>query len=183
MHELLLLGQVPSDQQEQLLKILAGIAGVEPVRVVERHLIFGPKKTSLVKDAPIGASQGVQNQQIQALQGQLKGELFYLQIVGEVVEPLGSEKPRVLSSQDGSHDAVTRGEDAGTAGDAPKHYKPSYSWSLCFYDLPEVSGRRAATSRMIARVEILDGDPIGFMDALGYRYARSRHQWTCLVRN
>ena len=171
MHELLLLGQVPRAQHEQLLKIIAGVAGMDPVRVTERHLMFRPKRTPTSKDAPIGASQGVQNEQHQVLQGQLKGEMFYVQLVGELVEPFSDDEPDVphMDSIDGILEQKPLWEVPGE--DLEPGASP-YLWSLCFYDLPEVSGRRTATSRMISKVEIVGGDAMGFMDAMGYRYAQ-----------
>ena len=172
MHELLLLGQVPVGQHEQLLKIIAGVAGMDPVRVTERHLIFRPKRTPTSKDAPIGASQGVQNEQLQLLQGQQKGEMFYVQLVGELVEPLSDDESDVphMDRMNGTLEQSSRWNVAGEDLDPDG---PPYLWSLCFYDLPEVSGRRTATSRMISQVEIIGGDAMGFMDAMGYRYAQS----------
>ncbi|KAI5242832.1 hypothetical protein E4T43_04493 [Aureobasidium subglaciale] len=42
MHEFLLYGQVPLERHEQVLKILAGIAAMQPQTLFERHLIYKP---------------------------------------------------------------------------------------------------------------------------------------------
>ena len=164
MHELLLFAQVPSARHEQILNIIAGIAGMPPKKIIERHVIFKPKRAPSFKSGPMGASQGVQNQQIQAIQGQLKGELFYLQLVNDVSETS-------MRGQDGSqyHSSPGDGSSERSDGRAKGDGNPT-SWSLCFFDLPEVAGRRPVTSRMISSVEILEGDAMGFMDGLGYRY-------------
>lgn len=167
MHELLLFAQVPAARQDQLLKILAGIAGMSPQDIFERHVIFRPKRAPGSKATPIGASQGVQSQHVQAIQSQLKGELFYLQLVSDITKNFsarGNLPPRQLDHGD---------EDSNTIHGGVGGNVSSGSWSLCFFDLPEVGGRRSVTSRMISSVDILDGDPMAFMDALGYRYARS----------
>ncbi|THY26812.1 hypothetical protein D6D01_04334 [Aureobasidium pullulans] len=45
MHELLLYGQVPVERHEQVLKILAGIAAMQPRTLFERHLIYRPLRS------------------------------------------------------------------------------------------------------------------------------------------
>ncbi|THW11830.1 hypothetical protein D6C93_05011 [Aureobasidium pullulans] len=45
MHELLLYGQVPVERHEQVLKILAGIAAMQPRILFERHLIYRPLRS------------------------------------------------------------------------------------------------------------------------------------------
>jgi hypothetical protein len=44
MHELLLYGQVPLERHDQALKILAGIAAMQPQTLFERHLIYKPMR-------------------------------------------------------------------------------------------------------------------------------------------
>ena len=44
MHELLLYGQVPLERHDQVLKILAGIAAMQPQTLFERHLIYRPMR-------------------------------------------------------------------------------------------------------------------------------------------
>lgn len=41
---------------------------------------------------------------------------------------------------------------------------------LQFRDLPEVARQRAVTSRFIADIPIMSGDPMEFMKALDYSY-------------
>lgn len=42
MHELLLYGQVPQARHEQVLKVLAGVAAMQPRRILKRHIVYKP---------------------------------------------------------------------------------------------------------------------------------------------
>ncbi|KAI9848172.1 MAG: Mediator of RNA polymerase II transcription subunit 18 [Sclerophora amabilis] len=183
MHELLLFGQVPFERHTHILKILAGLAGMQPQRVIERHLVFRPRRSPTSRNTQVGASQGIQNQQMQALQGQLQGELFYLKLVSEIGEDWVSKNGSVGRNEDPAEDTVIGGlyEQVDQSGRVPRSEYPaesdsrereskSPSWSLRFSDLPEVGGRRPVTSRMIAAIDVIEGDPIRFMDAYGYNY-------------
>ncbi|KAI4742427.1 hypothetical protein E4T50_07172 [Aureobasidium sp. EXF-12298] len=46
MHELLLYGQVPLERHDQVLKILAGVAAMQPQTLFERHLIYRPMRSA-----------------------------------------------------------------------------------------------------------------------------------------
>ncbi|KAK6008096.1 hypothetical protein QM012_004910 [Aureobasidium pullulans] len=46
MHELLLYGQVPLERHDQVLKILAGVAAMQPQTLFERHLIYKPMRSN-----------------------------------------------------------------------------------------------------------------------------------------
>ncbi|KAI9829269.1 MAG: Mediator of RNA polymerase II transcription subunit 18 [Phylliscum demangeonii] len=145
MHELLLFGQVPAASHDQVLKIIAGIAGMQAEHVVEHHVVFKPKRApASSRGGPIGASQAVQTHQPPP--NQLNGELFHLQLIGDVAE---------------------HSEGGGTEGNAKNHVPPK-AWSLCFFDLPEVPGRRPVTSRLVSSVDITQGNAFDFMDGLGY---------------
>lgn len=164
MHELLLFAQVPSARHDQLLSIIAGIAGMPPKNILERHVIFRPKRTPGSKAGPVGASQVVQSQHLQAIQGQLKGELFYLQLVNDLSDSALRKQEGLQhrsSPRNGSSNELERKASKGDGDPA--------SWSLCFFDLPEVAGRRPVTSRMISSVDIIEGDAMKLMDGLGYR--------------
>jgi mediator of RNA polymerase II transcription subunit 18 len=188
MHELLLYAQIPPSRHNQLLRILSGIAGTQPQRVVERHLIFVPRKIHDSRGQQVGGTQTVQNQQAQALQGQLHGELFHLQLVSEIDdEQFPDEDGRTLEGLQRQGDEMMKDtgggnietrtqqghlspkEPLGGAVEGPSYDFDKQLWSLRFHDLPEVAGRRPVTSRMISSVDIIDGNAIEFMDALGYK--------------
>lgn len=85
MHELLLFGQVPPSRHEQVLSILAGIAAMQPQPFLEKHLVFKPARLPPgSRPGHTGAVQGVPNPQIQAIQAQTQGDIFYLQLVADV---------------------------------------------------------------------------------------------------
>lgn len=174
MHELLLFAQVPQSRHEQLLNILAGVAGMQPQQVVEKHLIFKPSRPPGQSWAQVGGSQGVQNTQVQALQGQLHNELYYLKLVGEASESIFGDRTVSEARESAPNDFDRRkherqgGSREGSNGHGPQPVKQT--WSLQFRDLPEVAGRRPVTSRMMSNVDIIDGDAVSFMNSLGYSY-------------
>ncbi|KAF2809570.1 uncharacterized protein BDZ99DRAFT_388906 [Mytilinidion resinicola] len=65
MHELLLFGLVPRARHEQVLKILAGVAAMQPQRVLERHVVYKPQREPDEPGSNIrrGASQGIVQKQ------------------------------------------------------------------------------------------------------------------------
>lgn len=85
MHELLLFGQIPASRHNQVLNIFAGIAAMQPQSVLEKHLVFKPnREPASVRPVQVGAVQDVQKSQVQALQAQTQGDLFYLKLVRNV---------------------------------------------------------------------------------------------------
>lgn len=86
MHELLLFGQVPASRHDQVLNILAGVAAMQPVPVLEHHLVFKPNRLSgPARPVQVGGAQDIQKSQ-QALQAQAQGDLFYMQLVADVAD-------------------------------------------------------------------------------------------------
>ena len=182
MHELLLFGQVPASRHDQVLKVLAGIAAMQPQLVTERHLVFKPKKLPGANGNPSRPKLGSQGSQMQAIQGQMHGDLFYLQLVGDVRASIGGNSQVInstiigedismaggLESENADDTAVSDGTAQANMASADSDIS-SQKWSLEFRDLPEVPGRRPVTSRLMSSVPIMDGDPIRFMDALGYK--------------
>jgi mediator of RNA polymerase II transcription subunit 18 len=85
MHELLLFGQVPRARHEQLLKIFAGVAAMQPQRVLERHVVYKPQRDPEEPGSNIrrGASQGVV--QKQAKQAAAR-DLYFTQMVQTLTE-------------------------------------------------------------------------------------------------
>ena len=192
MHELLLFGQIPASRHDQVLNIFAGISAMQPVPVLENHLVFKPNRSSGSSRAvQVGAAQDIQKSQVQALQAQAQGDLFYMQLVADVsdtalqkrdkeksdvimsdhgeklpteVSNLPSSLPsiRLTSHKDGMRimqlSALERKNPAGNPN----------KWTLQFRDLPEVARQRAVTSRLMADMPIMAGNPIEFMSALDY---------------
>ena len=56
---------------------------MQPVPILEKHLIFKPnRQPGQTKPAQVGAAQDVQK----SLQTQTQGDLYYVQVVGELAE-------------------------------------------------------------------------------------------------
>ena len=88
MHELLLFGQIPASRHDQVLNILAGVAAMQPVPVLEKHLVFKPNRLpASARPVQVGGAQDIQKSQVQALQVQNQGDLFYMQLVAEASSP------------------------------------------------------------------------------------------------
>ena len=84
MHELLLHASIPRSRHTQLLNIFAGISAMQPAPVLEKHLVFKPNATGQgdAKGAAAGKT-GMQTVEQKKLHETAKGDLFYLQVVGE----------------------------------------------------------------------------------------------------
>jgi len=139
MHELLLFGQVPGGRHEQVLKVLAGFAAMQPQRTAELHQIYKP---TVQPPAPVhvGGSQSLQ--QKPSVQNTQSRELVYMQLVEALDE--AQEWPSKT---------------------------PRTSWSLQYHELPDAA-KRMVTMRMASTVDIAEGDPRTYMEALGYKYGR-----------
>ena len=148
MHELLLYGQVPTARHEQLLHILAGITAMQPQRVVERHALYKPTRTSAPTLVQRGGTQGVQNAQ---KKDQRVTDLHYTHLVKTVEENDFGEKEETTSS--------TIVDDSN----------PEKSWTIQFQDTPE-PGKRPASLRYASVTEVTQGDVQKYMVNFGYRY-------------
>ena len=183
MHELLLFGQVPYTRHDQVLKILAGIAAMQPQSITERHLIFKPTRTPGINGTRVAAKPGTSNSQVQALQAQMQGDLFYVQLVSDLkTKPLTSfEEPPFISEDTDMNGTQAEHQENKNVNGISESQNPTASaqhitelsknsWSLEFRDLPEVPGRRPVTSRLMASVPIDSGDVLEFLESLGYVY-------------
>lgn len=146
MHELVLFGQVPQARHEQVLKILAGLAAMQPQRVVERHAVYKPTREPSApgRQGQVGGTQSVSTDK-RTTQAQATKDLYYAQLV------------QSLSLDD--------------FGDSGKESLKKGSWSLQFRDVPDAS-KRPASLRMVNITTITDGDAHSFMKALSYKYGR-----------
>jgi len=167
MHELSLFTQIPSPRRHQILQILAGVAGMQPTPILERHLVFKPVEKAAPKAAAVGGSQGVRDQQRAARRAAPQAavkELFYLRLVedleGESGEGVGAEEEDGAGEEeDGMAKVEAEAEEAGGK---------QARWTMRFEDVPE-AGKRAVTARAVTVTDIVDGDPVGLMDGLGYQ--------------
>lgn len=171
MHELLLFGQIPSSQHDQLLNILAGVAAMQPVPILEKHMVFRPNKAAgSALPVQVGNAQDIQKSQVQALQAQVQGELFYIQLVADVADKILGEDIQEGADVDMERNEVEKPEVAPNAVESDKKSTKPERWTLQFRDLPEVARQRPVTSRQISDVPITSGDPMKFMSALDYSY-------------
>ena len=171
---------------------------MQPVPVLEKHMVFKPRRSpGSGRPAQTGAGQGVANPQLQALQAQTQGDLFYLQLVanisgheldvmgdGDVVQGENESERQVEDGANGSSNgagailnealqktretSLINNNNTTTTATTIVQDKSPERWTLQFRDLPEVPGRRPVTSRLIADAEIIHGDALKFMSALDY---------------
>ncbi len=166
MHELSLYTQIPSPRRDQILQILAGVAGMQPTPILERHLVFKPVEKSAPKSAVVGGSQGIRDQQRAARRAPQVAvkELFYLRLVenleGETGDGVGAVHGGA-GEEDGAAEAEADAEAEEAGGKQAR-------WTMRFEDVPE-AGKRAVTARAVTVTDIVDGDPVGLMDGLGYQ--------------
>lgn len=152
MHELLLYGQVPAPRHEQVLKILAGVAAMQPRRVLERHIIYKPQRAPEEPGSHLrrGGSQNVTNRQTKQ---QGAKDLFYNQLVQKLSE-------EDFGQGDGYHQPSGKPLSADTEpGAEPK-------WSLEFQDIPD-TGDRGVSIRLTTSTDLVSGDPHTWMVAAG----------------
>jgi mediator of RNA polymerase II transcription subunit 18, fungi type len=182
MHEVLLFGRVPAPSHSQVLSVLAGMAAMQPHILLEHHLIFKPTRLPGSMPAKVTAKAGSQPQTL--LQSQQSNDLFYLQLVGHLDAAVNTATahdpdavmPHVLGGD--KIDEVSEKTANRIPKDEPKQTQDSidfsaHPWTLEFRDLPEVPGRRPVTTRLMASIPITSGSPLGFVEALGYRYTSS----------
>jgi mediator of RNA polymerase II transcription subunit 18 len=175
MHELLLFGQISHAAHDQVLKVLAGIAAMQPLPLKERHLIFKPFRSP---ESLIPRTTQKPSAQAPGSKTQVGTDLFYLQLVGHL-----SAKPMDSSSLERSDFQVKDSQQAETSsvGQAvppgPTSVTPKASidfsacpWTLEYRDLPEVPGRRPVTSRLMNSTPIKTGNPLRFVEELGYSF-------------
>ncbi|KAI9676782.1 MAG: Mediator of RNA polymerase II transcription subunit 18 [Trizodia sp. TS-e1964] len=175
MHELSLFSQVALARHDLVLRILAGVSGMQPERTIERHLLYKSRRTPASKTAQSNP-QTLQSQQIQALRAQLKGEPYYLKLIGAVDEQDFGEDGGTSTPRD-LEDAEMTGQEAASASG---YDIDEQQWSLRFSDLPDVpvAATRSVTSRMISIVDITDGNGLDLMAEQGnmYEYVLEGHQ-------
>ncbi|KAK5158637.1 hypothetical protein LTR04_005172 [Oleoguttula sp. CCFEE 6159] len=160
MHELSIFGQVPAARHEQVLNILAGVAAMQPQRVLELHVVYAPSRSRIDRNAPVkGGTQDIAQKKKSA---QAAGDVFYQQLVRDVREQeFGRVSSFAFELESKSGETVT---EPGLSDSQPSQ-KP---WTLQFYDVPE-PGKRTVVSRVYSITEITRGDAHRFAKGLQYR--------------
>ncbi|KAH9881355.1 hypothetical protein IAQ61_000079 [Plenodomus lingam] len=152
MHELLLYGQVPVDRHDQVLKILAGVAAMQPRHVIERCVIYKPTREPEEPGANLrrGGSQAVGIKQAKQTAA---ATLYYTRLVQKLTEDdFGTQDG--LPHEQGKHLVADI-----ASGEEPK-------WSALFEDIPD-TGDRGVSIRFTNSTDLLSGDPHAYMVASG----------------
>ncbi|KAH7360035.1 mediator complex, subunit Med18 [Pyrenochaeta sp. MPI-SDFR-AT-0127] len=152
MHELLLYGQVPAGRHDQVLKILAGVAAMQPRRIIERRIIYKPTREPEEPGSNLrrGGTQAVAVKQTKQTAAPA---LYYTKLVQK------------LSEEDFGTDHGLP-HDNGKALSAHVEDGEEPIWSVLFEDIPD-TGDRGVSIRFTNTTDLLSGDPHGFMMASG----------------
>ncbi|KAF2117828.1 mediator complex, subunit Med18 [Lophiotrema nucula] len=159
MHELLLYGQVPESRHEQLLKILAGVAAMQPRHVVERHLVYKPQREPEEPGAHLRRG-GTQNVGVKFKQVGQK-DLYFTQLVQRLsVEDFNKSE----TNQPGL--VIADGESA-----------PESKWTFEFQDVPQpVNENHGVLDRMTHSTEVLSGNVHEYMAQIGNQFVSEYYQ-------
>jgi mediator of RNA polymerase II transcription subunit 18 len=145
MHELLLYGQVSKARHEQVVKILAGVAAMQPRRVLKRHVVYKPQREP-EEPGLVHKRGGTQSIAAKNTKQAGKVELYFTQLVQRLTE-----------------------EDFGSAAstEQPSTVEGRPKWTYEFNDLPEAGNRGGALVRMTNSTDIVEGDPHAYVNSLG----------------
>jgi len=153
MHELLLYGQVPSTRHEQVLKVLAGVAAMQPHRVLQRTIIYKPTKAPQEPGAHLSHRGGSQEVRSAKAKQPAAKDLYYTKLVQRLTEEdFGRGGPQ-------SHEDGKRLSANVKPGEEPK-------WSFEFQDTPD-TGDRGVSIRLTTSTDLISGDPHEYMVAAG----------------
>lgn len=152
MHELLLYGQVPFGRHEQVLKILAGVAAMQPRRIIERRIIYKPLREPEEPGSNLrrGGTQAVAVKQTKQTAAP---SLYYTKLV-----------QKFLEDDFGTEDGLPHEDGKSLSADVADGDDPT--WSHLFEDLPD-TGDRGVSIRFSNSTDFLSGDPHAFMIASG----------------
>ncbi|KAF2625611.1 hypothetical protein BU25DRAFT_345612 [Macroventuria anomochaeta] len=152
MHELLLYGQVSAARHDQVLKILAGFAAMQPRRILQRRIIYKPEREPEEPGSHLrrGGTQAVAVKQ--KLQATTPTQLYYTHLVQKLSEEdfgQGDSKTSDTLSADVDFEG----------GEEPR-------WSTLFEDIPD-TGDRGVSIRFTNNTDLIGGDPHTFMTTSG----------------
>ncbi|KAF2467057.1 uncharacterized protein BDR25DRAFT_72797 [Lindgomyces ingoldianus] len=152
MHELLLFGQVPQSRHGQVLKILAGVAAMQPRRVLERHLLYKPQRQPEEPGSHLrrGGTQAVamKNRPQAAVK-----DLYFSQLIQR------------LSQDDFNPEVQYHGLGLHATGESSADAK----WTFQFHETPD-TGDRGVLVRLANSTDILAGDPHSYMVNVGNQF-------------
>jgi mediator of RNA polymerase II transcription subunit 18 len=154
MHELLLYGQVPAARHDQVLKILAGVAAMQPRRVLERRIVYRPEREPEEPGSNLrrGGTQAVAVKQNKAQQATAPTTLYFTYLVQKLADA-------DFGVQNGSQGKTLSADVDFEGGEEP-------AWSVRFEDIPD-TGDRGVSIRFSNSTDLLEGDPHAHMLAAG----------------
>lgn len=165
MHEQSLFASVPVHQHHELLQQLAGLTAMQPRHCLERRLIFKAYRKPGVAGRT-GASQDLQQGDLQRLNKMLNGNMYYTQVIGPVSESdFGSTDPVDRDTQMAGMDE----SNSDGSSSSPSYDYEGQPWKLEFRDIPEAGTRSAVTSRLMSSATLPRGDVVQAMNAWGYQ--------------
>lgn len=144
MHELLLYGQVPRARHEQVLKVLAGVAAMQPRRVIKRHIVYKPTREPEEPGANLRRG-GTQAVAIKATRQTGAKDLYFTQLVQQLSE---NDFTRPTDQQANEHTLTAQG---------------GASWTLEFNDVPDAGDRGGVLVRLTNSTDVVGGDPHTYM--------------------
>ncbi|KAF2833829.1 hypothetical protein CC86DRAFT_339421 [Ophiobolus disseminans] len=155
MHELLLYGQVPAGRHDQVLKILAGVAAVQPRRKLQRCIIYRPQREPEEPGSAArrGGTQNIAVKQTKPAAAAAAATLYYTKLIQK------------LSEDDfGTEDGLQQTNSTALSADV-KDGEGSM-WSMRWEDIPD-TGDRGVSIRFTNTTDLLSGDPHAHMIAAG----------------
>lgn len=152
MHELLLYGQVSASRHDQVLKILAGVAAMQPRRTLQRRIIYRPEREPEEPGSHLrrGGTQAVAVKQKQ--QTTTPTQLYYTHLVQKLSD---EDFGRAVNETSDTLSADVNLE----SGEEPK-------WSTLFEDIPD-TGDRGVSIRFTNSTDLVGGNPHTFMITSG----------------
>ncbi|KAH7125303.1 mediator complex, subunit Med18 [Dendryphion nanum] len=156
MHELLLYGQVSEARHEQVLKVLAGIAAMQPHRVLRRHIVYKPQREPDEPGSHLkrGGTQAVAQKNATKQVGQKP--LFFTQLI----QHLSDDDFDRTHAEKAEGNSLDVGKD-----DAGLNDRWSYEW----HDIPDPADRGVLVRQMLAS-NGLKGNAHAYSVALGNQF-------------
>ncbi|KAF2742546.1 hypothetical protein M011DRAFT_472140 [Sporormia fimetaria CBS 119925] len=151
MYELLLVGQLVQSRHDQVLKVLAGLAAMQPHRIIRRYIFYRPQREPEEPGLRMkrGGTQDVPSKNAKQVN---KKDLYFSKVVQELLE--GDFEAAAQSSADAPQ---TLRADDGT------------EWYWLFEDVPETANRDVLV-RAAHTTDIVEGDPHAYMLEGGHRF-------------
>lgn len=152
MHELLLYGQVSATRHDQVLKILAGVAAMQPRRLLQRRIIYKPEREPEEPGSHLrrGGTQNVAVKQRQL--NTTPTQLYFTHLV----QKLSDED---FGRSDSKASDVLSADVDFEGGEEPR-------WSTLLEDIPD-TGDRGVSIRFSNSTDLIGGDPHIFMTTSG----------------